>query len=282
MFSFPQKYRIALLSPSGLCARETVAAGKEVLERCGCETLIMPHTFAGNSLPHLSAADELRAQDINTAIADENIHIIWAVRGGCGALRILDKINWQLLKESGKFFAGFSDITAIHWAMAKHGIDRYLAAPMMKFLAANTDEITAQSLFDALSGKPVQLTLPALKPGKISAPALPGNIAVAAALCGTPFFPDTAGKVLILEEVGEAPYRIERTLTQLRLSGAFDRCAGVIFGHFTSCGEMPGVMMILQDFADSVSCPVYYGLPHGHELPFTAVCGTQIISVSHQ
>ena len=280
MFKFNRKYRIALTAPSRMCTKETVAAGKAVLEESGCEVTLMPHLFSGGSLSHLSACDTDRAADINAAIADKNIDIIWAVRGGCGALRILDKINWQKLKESGKFFAGFSDITAIHWAMAKYGINRYLAAPMMNFLAKTDDRLTVTTLNDALCAKELQLSLPALNPGEVTAVPLAGNMAVAAAMCGTSFFPDTSGKLLILEEIGEAPYRIERSLTQLRLAGTFDHCAGVVFGNFTDCGENSGVMAVLQDFAARAKCPVFYGLPHGHELPFTSLSGIQKLSIT--
>lgn len=280
MFKFPRHYHIALTAPSGGISPETVTAGKKILEACGCKVSVMPHVFAGGSLQHLAAKDDERISDINAAVADDEIDIIWAVRGGAGALRILDKIDWAGMKKSGKYFAGFSDITAIHWTMAKFGIDRYLAAPMMKYLAENDSKLTANTLFDALCGKSAELQLPALNPGTISGTPLPGNLTVAAALCGTGFLPDTTGKILILEDVGEAPYRIDRTLAQLRLAGAFKNCAGIIFGNFTNCGEVPDIMAILQDFSDSMDCPVFYGLPHGHQLPFYSLCGTQIISVS--
>ena len=142
MFRFPQKYRIALVCPAGRCDENTVLSGKKVLESCGCSVTVMPHVFAGNSLSFLSAPDELRAKDINDAVANEEIDLIWAVRGGYGALRILDKIDWERLKKRNIPFAGFSDITAIHWAMAAKGINSYLAAPMMKYLAGGSDEIT--------------------------------------------------------------------------------------------------------------------------------------------
>ena len=280
MFNFPQKYRISLVSPAGRCDQNTVLSGKKVLESGGCSVTVMPHVFAGNSLPFLSAPDELRAKDINDAIADENTDLIWAVRGGYGALRILDKIDWETLKSRGLPFAGFSDITAIHWAMAAKGINSYLAAPMMKYLAEGNDEITCRSLFSALNGEKISLELDALRPGKVSGTPLAGNLTVAAALCGTEYFPDTSGRILILEEVGERPYRIDRVLTQLRLAGAFDRCTGIIFGNFTDCGEVPDVMAVLLDFTGQVSCPVFYNLPHGHELPFYAFCGRQLISVT--
>ena len=105
-----------------------------------------------------------------------------------------------------------------------------------------------------------------MRAGNICGTPLPGNLAVASALCGTGFMPETSGKILILEEVGEAPYRIDRMLTQLRLNGVFDHGAGIIFGNFTGCGQ--------------VDRPVFYGLPHGHELPFYSICGTQIVTVS--
>lgn len=280
MFRFPQKYRIALVAPSGPIAPETVEQGKKILEKYGHEVTIMPHVFSGGSLPHLAAADTGRAEDINAAIANDSIDLIWAVRGGAGALRILDKINWQKLKESGKYFAGFSDITAIHWTMAKYGICRYLAAPMMKFLAENSFPLTGKTLHAALNGENISLRLPALRAGNICGTPLPGNLAVASALCGTGFMPETSGKILILEEVGEAPYRIDRMLTQLRLNGVFDHCAGIIFGNFTGCGEKSEIMDVLRDFTGQVDRPVFYGLPHGHELPFYSICGTQIVTVS--
>ncbi|MBE6389846.1 MAG: LD-carboxypeptidase [Lentisphaerae bacterium] len=280
MFKIPQKYRIALVSPSGRCDEATVIAGKNVLEKCGCEVTVMPHVFAGDSLPHLSASDENRAGDINRALADKNIDMLWAVRGGAGALRILEKINWPLWQKRQLPLAGFSDISALHWAMDKYGINSYLAAPMMKFLSSATDGLTANSLCAALNGENISLKLSSLRAGNICGTPLPGNIAVAASLCGSCFFPDTAGKILILEEVGERPYRLDRMLTQLRLAGTFKRCAGVIFGNLTDCDTSSGVMEILQDFTAGISCPVFYGLEHGHELPFHAFSGRQVIAVS--
>lgn len=280
MLTFPENFTIALVSPSGLCDKEVVDGGRQFLENSGASVKVMPHIFTHDSLAHLSASDELRAADINSALADEEVDMIWAVRGGCGALRILDKIDWQLFQKRQIPFAGFSDITAIHWAMAKMGVDSYIAAPMMKFLSDKLSPVTANTLSDALKGVPVSLSLNPLSAAKITeASPLPGNITVAAALCGTEFFPDTKGKVLILEEIGEAPYRIERALTQLRLAGAFRNAAGVVFGNFTSCGEKEELAAILRDFADQVDCPVFYGLPHGHELPFFSISASQLISV---
>lgn len=280
MLNFPENFTIALVSPSGLCSEEIVLRGKKFLENSGAKVKIMPHIFEHDSLAHLSASDQLRAADINAALADEEVNMLWAVRGGCGALRILDKIDWDLFQKRKLPFAGFSDITAIHWAMAKKGITSFIAAPMMKFLGEKIAPLTANTLSDALKKIPVSLSLNPLSEGKITEAApLPGNISVICALCGTEYFPDTTGKLLILEEVGEAPYRIERSLTQLRLAGAFSHCAGVIFGNFTGCGNKDELEAVLADFASQVSCPVFCGFPHGHELPFFSVSGDQLISI---
>ena len=279
MSGFLENQRISLIAPAGPCKTETVLSGKAVLEAYGGTVRIMPHVFDGGSLAHLSAADEARAADINDAVSSGD-QLIWAVRGGCGCLRILDRIDWSALKRSRKIILGFSDITAIHWAMAKHGIDTYCAAPMMKFMAEKLSDPTGKTLISALKGEPVSIRLDALRAGEISGVPLPGNIAVAAALCGTEFMPDTTGKILILEEVGEAPYRLERMLTQLRLSGVFANCRGIVFGNFTDCGGLPAVMPILHDLTGKVDCPVFYGLPFGHELPFFCTSGMQELTVS--
>ncbi|MBE6376877.1 MAG: LD-carboxypeptidase [Lentisphaerae bacterium] len=280
MFKFPRRYRIALTAPAGSCDENTILAGKAVLEKYGNEVILMPHISDRDSLGYLSAGDDKRAADINAAVNDENIDLIWAVRGGYGCMRILDKIDWEMLKKRDIPILGFSDITALHWAMAKHGINSYFAAPMMKFIAGVCDSLTAETLHAAFSGEDITLKLDALRPGKICAYPLPGNLTVAAALCGTEFFPDTTGKILILEEVGEAPYRIDRMLTQLRLAGAFEKCAGIVFGSFTGCGETPEVMAVLQNFTGNVTCPVFCNLPHGHELPFYSISGRQLISIT--
>ena len=280
MFKFSRSYHVALVAPASFCPEETVLAGKQILEKCGCRVTLMPHLFQRGTVSHLSASDADRAADINSAVADDDIDLIWAVRGGSGALRILEQINWPMLREKRKMIAGFSDITAIHWAMARFGCDGILAAPTISLLADAGDEVTLNTLPAAVEGKECVLHLPAIRGGEISGFPLPGNIAVAASLCGTAYFPDTTGKIIVLEEVGEAAYRLDRMLTQLLLSGTFDRCAGVVFAHFTRCGENSEVMDILHDFTRKVHCPVFFGFPHGHELPFYSLSSRQYLTVS--
>lgn len=216
---------------------------------------------------YLAASDELRAADIQAAFADESVQLILAARGGYGCARVLDMLDWDMLRKRRVMLAGFSDITALHWAMCAQNAGIPVAAPMLKYLS-DGDEFTLKHFFAALRGEKLTLSLPSLNGGgKVQALPLPGNLTVAASLAGTPYFPDTTGKILILEDVAETPYRLDRCLNQLRLAGAFRKCAAVVFGRFTQCGSEAEIMQLLQDFAGKVECPVFYDCPFGHETP---------------
>ena len=216
----------------------------------------------------------------------QTIYCTLGLVGTVACLGIFDNIQ-QIRWDFYVHFTNISNFLCIGIMLAaliqtaKKKEDSYVsAAPMMKFLVENTFDLTGETLHAALNEEYIPLKLPALRAGNICGTPLPGNLAVAASLCGTKFMPETSGKIIILEEVGEAPYRIDRMLTQLQLNGVFEHCAGIIFGNFTGCGEVPEVMAVLQDFTEKVTCPVFYGLPHGHELPFYALCGRQLISVT--
>ena len=244
----------------------------ETLQKLGAKVKLMPHVLNAAS-PHrfLSAGDDERAADLLDAWRDPETSMIWAVRGGYGCVRILEKLDWKLMASRQLPLAGFSDITSLHWAMTAKKCGIPMAMPMFSFLK-EPDSGTIDSMAKIFADEPQNFTLPALRKGNISALPLPGNLTVAASLCGTPYFPDTTGKIVILEEVREnSPYRIDRLLNQLRLSGTFDRAAGVVFGYFTSCGNTDELMAVLEDFTSKIGIPVYYGLKFGHEQPFVSI-----------
>ena len=274
----PGVRRIAVIAPAGKTAADTVANGLAALRRTGAEVRVMPHVGQGATLPFLDSGDAERAADFMAAA--EQGDVVWAVRGGYGGARILELLDWERLQKRPVRLAGFSDVTALHWALVARGAGEAVNAPMFRYLAEMTDELSFTTLAAALRGDPVTLKLPALRPGVARGLALPGNLTVAASLAGTKFFPDTAGKVVCLEDVGEAPYRIDRALAQLRLAGAFERCAGVVFGNFTDCGDADAVAAVLRDFADKMKSPVFTGLSFGHELPFYTLSSRQTITVS--
>ena len=277
---FPEGFSIAATAPAGAVKPELISAGKAVLEKLGAQVKIMPHS-AGRAanLPYLSGNDDERAADLISAWLDPEVDIIWAVRGGYGCGKLLEKLDWQELSKHPKMVAGFSDLTALHWAMSAKKCGTLMALPMFAFLN-EMDETTFSALAKIFRREESSFFLPALRPGKVRGLPLPGNITVAASLCGTPFFPDTSGKILILEEIGEYPYRIDRNLNQLRLAGAFEKCAAVVFGHFTSAGEPEEIMQVLKDFTCRVKCPVFHSFRYGHELPFVSLAGDICIEIA--
>ena len=274
---FPEGFTIAALAPAGAVSPEVISAGKEFLESLGAKVKIMPHAAGKNPLlPYLSGSDEERADDLISAWLDPEVSMIWAIRGGYGCGKLLEKLDWTTLARHRKMVAGFSDITALHWAMTAKNCGTAAALPMFAYLP-KMDEFTRDSLNSVFLKREQKFQLPALRSGTVKALPLAGNLTVAASLCGTPFFPDTRNRILILEEVGEYPYRVDRTLNQLRLAGAFDHCAAVVFGHFTTSGSKEDIQAVLKDFSARVTCPVFYDFRHGHELPFASIPADQEI-----
>lgn len=269
----PENLAVSVIAPAGKCDSRVVTDGVAALCNSGAKVQIMPHVFSGTSLPYLAADDAARCADIMNAATDGAL--LWAVRGGYGCARILPLLDWEFLQKHPVTVAGFSDITALHWALTAKNAGTAISAPMLKYLAEINDDLSVNTLFNALAAQNVTVKLPALRGTAASGTPLPGNLTVAASLAGTDFFPDTAGKILILEDVGEAPYRIDRALTQLILAGAFDNCAAVVFGNFTGCGTPDEIKAVLDDFAMRVTCPVFSGFPFGHELPFFSLSTAQ-------
>ena len=269
---FPENFCIAAVAPAGPVSNETLSGGVDALQKLGAKVKLMPHIQSASSAHHfLSASDDERAADLMDAWSDPEVDMIWAIRGGYGCGRIMEKLDWKILAQRRIGVAGFSDITALHWGMTAKKCGIPMALPMFSYLK-DADKQTLDSLKKVFNGETQHFTLPALRKGEVSAMPLPGNLTVAASLCGTPFFPDTEGKLLILEEVRESSaYRIDRLLNQLRLAGTFDRAAGVVFGYFTECGTPENLTAVLEDFTSKINIPVFYGLQYGHELPFLSL-----------
>ena len=274
-----KKFTFGILSPAGGLDGGEFDAGLSALERRGFAAKVFPH--ARGKAEYLSAGVEERASDFNAAWADSGIDAVLCSRGGFGSAHLLPLLDWKKLKSRDLPLLGYSDITALHLAMDRYGVGRAIAAPMLRHFPA-LDAGSLNSLLDVLRrkdhecGAVEELTAKAVFSGR----PLAGNLTVAASLLGTPYFPDPTGRALVLEEVGEPLYRIDRALTQLRLAGAFERCAGVVFGNFTDCGEADAVAAVLRDFADKIKSPVFTGLSFGHELPFHALSTRQTITVS--
>jgi muramoyltetrapeptide carboxypeptidase len=243
--------------------RYEVSVDASIFERTGY--------FAGD--------DDRRSGELLTALRDPNVAAIVAARGGYGTTRLLDRIDVDEVRRAGKLFVGFSDTTALHAAWARAGL-RSLHAPMVAALG-RADAPLLERWIATVEGRlapPVE-GLARWATGTAEGPLVGGNLAVLAALVGTPYAPPPDGCVLFLEDVGERPYRVDRMLTTLLHAGWLARVAAVVVGAFSDCA--PGedgtcVEDVLRERLGHAGVPVLAGLPAGHvkdnlELPLGAL-----------
>ncbi|MHB9138249.1 MAG: S66 peptidase family protein [Victivallaceae bacterium] len=281
---FPNNFvHAAIISPAGPADRTRVESGAALLREWGMKVTIMPHVFGGTRENYLSASAAERLSDLHACWNDASIDLVLCARGGFGSAHLLPEINWGLLRSRPLPLIGYSDITALHMAMLKMDAGIPVSAPMAAKLydAVIEDkfaEYTADYYRAAMHGLPIQIKntdgdnpVRIIKPGSVSALPLVANLAVIVTLCGTEYFPDVTGRVLILEDLNEPAYRIDRYMTQLKQTGILSRCAGVVFGDFLDCGTNEELQLIFHKAAESVNGPVITGFPFGHGLPIVSI-----------
>lgn len=265
-----EKITFGVVSPAGPTLPECFDAGAAALEKLGFGVKIFPH--AREKSGYLSAPAEARLADLAAAWSAPEIDAILCSRGGFGSAHLLPLLDWQKMKSRPLPLLGFSDITALHLAMDKMGVGRPVAAPMLKFIS-ELDADSLDAFLQVLNREDGEFAgVEPLTGGTFSGRPLAGNLTVMASLLGTPYFPDPTGRVLVLEEVGEPLYRIDRLLTQLELTGVLAACAGVVFGEFTG-GDFTGdeLRELLSGVAKRTRKPAVLGYPFGHKLPFHAI-----------
>jgi muramoyltetrapeptide carboxypeptidase len=237
-----------------------------------------------NRYGYLAGRDKDRAADINAMFADREVKAIFAVRGGWGSARLLPFLDWDIIRANPKLLTGFSDITALHMAIAAkagfttlHGPNAgsawgkasWEAFRPIAFEGATPLLVNPEGGEDRLAQR--RWRTQTITPGKARGRLLGGNLTVLTALAGTPYLPSFDGAILFLEDVDEAEYRIDRMLTQLGLAGILKNLAGAVFGQCTSCdGSSSGVYGgftvndVLRQHLGSLGVPVYTGAWFGH------------------
>lgn len=216
---------------------------------------------------YLAGDDARRLAELQAAIDDPGVDAILAARGGYGATRLLEALDLRPLARRPKLLVGFSDITALHAQWARAGLGS-VHGPMVAAVGRGGEAQLAR-VIDAIEGRcaPAFDGLRALAPGRARGVLLGGNLAVLSALLGTPFMPDLRGAVLLLEDVGERPYRVDRMLTSLRQSGALADLAGVLLGAFTDAepgADGTPIDAVLSERLGTLGVPVLAGAPIGH------------------
>lgn len=219
------------------------------------------HLF--DSHRYLAGTDASRASQLQQALDDDGVRAIFAARGGYGSMRLLPSLRFG----SPKQLVGFSDVTALHLAAQRVGW-RSLHAPVLTQLGKQSADVI-ERLFASLEGRDVGVLLGTrtVTPGVATGPLLGGNLSVLSRLIGTPYLPSLRGAVLLLEDVGERPYRLDRMWTHLRLAGLLDGVAGVVFGEFTGCDEKDAPYTsadVLDELAAELTVPCAAGFVIGH------------------
>ena len=272
---------IGLVSPSSATDDSfTLQLAREAMQALGFKVKPGPHL--GSRFGHLAGTDAERAGDLNAMFGDKAVRAIVCVRGGSGAARLLPLLDYDAIRRNPKVLLGYSDITALHCALqAKTGLVTFHGQiGSGSWNAFNADQFRRvffeRELMDYRNKVeagdelvPRRNRTITIRGGKVSGELVGGNLTVLTALAGSPYLPDFRGKILFLEDVGEAPYRVDRMLSTLKLMGALDKISGFIFGECTDCkpGDGYGSLTLEQIFDDYIrplKIPAYRGAMIGH------------------
>ncbi|MBW4500620.1 MAG: LD-carboxypeptidase [Scytonema hyalinum WJT4-NPBG1] len=267
---------LQVIAPSGALREfEAFQKGVEIWRSRGYQVEVIPEI--DDKWGYLAGKDEQRRDRLATAWNEPECRGILCARGGFGSTRILENWTWQDSENSAlpKWLIGFSDITALLWSLYTAGICS-VHGPVLTTLASEPDW-SIQRLFDLVEGRPLAPLKGCGWGGGIATGILlPGNLTVATHLLSTPMLPDINGVILAFEDVAEAPYRIDRMLTQWRMSGALSKVRGIALGSFSRCEAPPNVPSfsveeVLRDRLGDLGIPVVSGLPFGHDGPNAAL-----------
>ncbi|MGW1955978.1 S66 peptidase family protein [Streptomyces sp. NPDC001920] len=264
--------RVAVVAPSGPVPEERLQAGLDVLRGWDLDPVVAPHVLDRHTdFAYLAGTDADRAADLQRAWCDPSVDAVLCARGGYGAQRMTDLLDWDAMRAAGpKVFVGFSDITVLHEAFATRLGLATLHGPM----AAGTDflknaraqEHLKATLFEPESVRTITSTGSPLVPGRARGVTLGGCLCLLAAEAGTPHARTSArGGLLCLEDVGEETYRLDRYLTQLLRTGLFDGVRGVLLGSWQECEPYERVRALLLDRLGGLGVPVAeeFGFGHG-------------------
>jgi len=257
---------LRVISPSGtLREMSAFELGVEVWRKRGYRVELTPGFDDRHG--YLAGTDTNRRTQLEIALNDPECKGILCARGGYGGARLLE--DWTFLSTDPKWLIGFSDITSLLWSFSLQGISG-VHAPLLTTIAAEPDW-SKERLFDWVAGRPLRsLTGSGWGGGQATGLLLPANLTVATHILNTPLQPDLSGIVLAFEDVSEAPYRIDRMLTQWRLSGAFQKVCAIALGRFSQCDPPSNIPSfttneVLHDRLSDLGIPIVSDLPFGHD-----------------
>ncbi|HEV7990914.1 MAG TPA: LD-carboxypeptidase [Gemmatimonadaceae bacterium] len=261
--------RVALVTPAGpLGGIAELDCAIDNARRLGWEPVPGANVMARHG--YLGGTDAERLHDLNAALADESIDAIWCVRGGYGAMRLLAHIDYASLTRRPRALIGFSDITALHAAIATRcELVSYHGPTARGALTEFSRDSLQRAVIEHRDPCGHAASARTICGGRAHGRLVGGNLALLAALAGTPYAPDYRDALLVLEDIGEPVYRIDRMLVQLALSGALAQIAGLVVGHFTEATpgheiERTALDDLVRGAAEIAGVPAIAGVPIGH------------------
>lgn len=261
--------RVALVAPAGVVRHDhDIERACDNVRSFGWTPILGEHVR--DQAGYLAGTDADRLHDINAAFASDEVDAIWCLRGGYGTLRLLATIDYPALRRRPRPVIGFSDITALHSAIHRQcGIVTFHGPTARSTLTEFSRESLASALVEQRDPCGAAPAARVLRSGRATGRVVGGNLALITALLGTPFAPNFDGAILILEDIGEAIYRIDRMLRQLILAGALQRCAAIVAGDFRPPrDEVPAdnrtLDEVLTEAATLAGIPCLAGAPFGH------------------
>lgn len=275
--------KIGLIGASSPAKQERIEPSIKAMEDLGFEVTLGESCKGYHGF--LSGSDEMRAKDINQMFKDKSIKGIFALRGGYGAARLLDMLDYNMIKKNPKVFAGYSDVTALHNVFNEKCKLITFHTPMAstefyKGVDDYTMDYFKKNIFSeeplGILKNPEGQEIKTLAPGKAKGKLVGGNLSLVVSSMGTPYELNTKGKILFLEDVGEYPYKIDRMLLQLKQCGKFKDAAGIILGAWTDCKANEGdnsltLMEVFEELILPENKPTIYSLACGHCMPTMSI-----------
>jgi muramoyltetrapeptide carboxypeptidase len=265
---------IGICAPAGsLASPNLLDDGIRYIEQSGFRVELGKNLYRRNG--YLAGTDAQRVADLHALFSNKHVRAIFAARGGYGSHRILPLLDFAMIKRNPKMLVGFSDITALQFALlAKIGMTS-LSAPLVVEMPATFTPETEELFWRALtSAKPLGTISARRKQSFSGRPVaegrlIGGNLSLLAALTGTEYCSAVRNNILFMEEIGERPYRIDRMIQQLKLSGVFKHSTGIILGDFSDCNPVKGKLSltlskIFSDSFNEFKYPILSGFRYGH------------------
>src|SRR5471032_1575412 len=268
--ALPSEGVIGVIAPAGPAPLDTERALQWMRAR-GYSLRVFPGVYEKDG--YLAGSDDVRLNDLHGAFADTEVDAIICLRGGYGTPRLLDRIDFDLLRANAKPFICYSDITALHLAISRHAGFVTFHGPLLNAdLLGDKQQPTESPFFNMLRGQmkagsviahPVAYPLTTIEPGIAHGRVLGGNLSMIASIMGTPYEMDAEGVILFIEDVNEPLYRIDRLLTQLRLAGTLHKLRGVLVGDVAGV-EGTALEQLLKQTFEPLRIPVLAGWRSGH------------------